>query len=81
MRPPRVTALARPRKTPDRSPKMVKGTFKVIGSRAVYGTAPGELVELHLTEDALNHLIEAGHLAPAEAPSPGGRPTDETEGA
>lgn len=46
--------------------------YEVVGPHTVFGAAPGDVVELALTDGQANALIEAGHLALAvvSGPSP-----------
>jgi hypothetical protein len=65
-----VAQRAHKAQQPDRSVKTVSGSFKVVGPRPVHGAQPGQTVELTLLEGELAHLVEVGHLAPAEPPEP-----------
>lgn len=57
-----LSRAAIPGKNPDRTPKNVKATFRVLGKHVVHGTEPGGLVELDLPVVQVNALIEGGFL-------------------
>lgn len=56
---------AEPVEAPLDEPNLVlpKQVYRVVGPHAVFDTAPGDTVELALTEGQELNLIEAGHLA------------------
>lgn len=43
--------------------------FHIVGSKAIFGHAPGTRAELALTDSQANVLMNAGHIAPADAPA------------
>lgn len=59
-----LDAAPRGRTPEGRAPKMVRGEFKVIGNRAVFGHEPGAVVPMELTEGVAQALMEAGHIEP-----------------
>lgn len=72
-----MAQAARPGKIPDRTPRMISGKFKVLGNHAVFGNAPGSVVELDLPAGQIEMLLEGGFLvkvepatAPASPPAP-----------
>lgn len=43
--------------------------YRVVGQRAVYGVAPGDVGRIVLTSDQRYALIAGGHIEPAAAPA------------
>ncbi|PRH79404.1 hypothetical protein C6N75_09990 [Streptomyces solincola] len=54
--------------------------YKVVGPHAVDGVQPGDTVELELTEEQEQIMVDAGHLEPVLPDYPDGEPQPEESG-
>lgn len=53
---------AKPGVTPERGDTEVSRTFLIIGRHKIAGHKPGQEIELTLTQNEIDALIEAGHV-------------------
>jgi hypothetical protein len=44
-------------------------SWKVVGKHAVFGVAPGGVIEKEIPRRQANHLVQGGHIAPLAASS------------
>lgn len=57
----------------------VRRWFHIVGSKTIFGHAPGTRAELELTDGQANVLMNAGHIVPVDASEPAAAPVVVTE--
>jgi len=75
---PEYATPAVPQETPDRTVERPVRRVRVVGPKAVYGVAAGQVGDLELTDDQYRSLVRSGHIEDApETPVTNDNPPDD----